>query len=61
MCNEGSPSIVDVPGEVPTARVYIFGFLVLQIYTFLAILVDFSLGKGMLLTILVNNFGNSCK
>ena len=49
-------SIVKVPGNVPPARKYFFGLLVWP-------RVFFSLGKGMLLAILVNeksNFGYSC-
>ena len=63
----GGSSIVNVPGDVPPARVYFFKssslakgilfanfvHLVLARVSFLAILVDFSLGKGMLF----GNFG----
>ena len=63
----GGSSIVMVPGDVPPARVYFFkpsslakGILFANFVhlfwarvSFLAILVDFSLGKGMLF----GNFG----
>ena len=49
---EGS-SIVKLPGDVPPARVYFFGLLVWPRVYFLAILVELSLGKGMLF----GNFG----
>ena len=51
----GSSSIVKVPGDVPPTRVYFFGLLVKPWVYFLAILVEFSLGKGML----CGNFGQS--
>ena len=41
-------SIVKVPGDVPPARVYFLEPLVEPRVYFLAILVEFSLGKGML-------------
>ena len=49
----GGSSIVKVPGDVPPARVYFFGLLVLPRVYFLTILVELSLGKGMLF----GNFG----
>ena len=49
----GGSSIVRVPGDVPPTRVYFSGPLVLPRVYFLAILVEFSLGKGMLF----GNFG----
>ena len=48
-------SIVKVPGDVPPARVYLFGLLVLPRIYFLAISVDFRLGMGM--GMLFGNFG----
>ena len=44
---EGS-SIMTVPGDVPSAGVYFFGLLVKPWAYFLVILINFSLGKGML-------------
>ena len=52
---EGGSSIVKVPGEGPPIRVYFFGLLVWPRVYFLAILVEFSLGKGML----CSNLGQS--
>ena len=49
----GGSSIVKVPGDVPPTRVYFFGLLVLPSVYFSAILVELSLGKGMLF----GNFG----
>ena len=42
-----------LPGDLPPARVYFFGLLVSPRVCFLAILVNFSLGNGML----IGNFG----
>ena len=60
----GGSSIVKVPGDVPPARVYFFGLLVQPRVYFLAILVELSLGKGMLFGNFVkemSKFGNFCK
>ena len=51
----GGSSIVKVPGDVPPTRVYFFGLLVKPRVYFLAIFVEFSLGKGML----CGNFGQN--
>ena len=49
----GGSSIVKVPGDVPPTRVYFFWTSSLAKGILLAILVEFSLGKGMLF----GNFG----
>ena len=49
----GGSSIVKVPRDVPPARVYFFGLLVYPRVYILAILIEFSLGKGMVF----GNFG----
>ena len=49
----GGSSIIKVPGDAPPTRVYFFGLLVWPRVYFLAILVELSLGKGMLF----GNFG----
>ena len=51
----GGSSIVKVPGDVLPTRAYFFGLLVKPRVYFLAILVEFSLGKGMP----CSNFGQS--
>ena len=51
----GGSSIDKVPGDAPSTRVYFFGLLVYPRVYFWAILVEFSLGNGML----CGNFGQS--
>ena len=62
--SRGGSSIVKVPGDVPPARVYIFQPSSLAKGILFANSRQFSLGRGILLAILVeeiSNFGNSCK